>query len=105
MKYSDKELFLRVMVVTPDTPWSKSRDERNDDSVEGLALQVLTRVKNGMPLPRIAVDEDFTKWDWVLMDIYRRKRKLYQDVPRYRSLLSQLTETERLGPGGRRGSR
>lgn len=75
MKYSDDELFVRVLLVTPDTPWNK----RGGDSVEGLALQVLTRVRNKTPLPQIAKDEEFKSWDWVLLDIYRRKRKFYKD--------------------------
>ncbi|MCS6285095.1 MAG: hypothetical protein H8K08_06660 [Nitrospira sp.] len=98
-KYSDEELFLRVMIVTPDTPWGKSRDEQEPDSVEGLALQVLTRVKNGTPLPTVAHEEEFTTWDWVVMDIYRRYRRRYPDVERYRSLLNKYLR-EHSGLGG-----
>jgi hypothetical protein len=95
LKYSDEELFLRVMMITPDTPWNKTRNSTAEDSLEGLALQVLTRVRNRFLLPQVAKDENFSSWNEVLLDIYRRNRRLYPDTAYYRSLLEVLLRRRR----------
>ena len=65
----DEKLIEAVEAVNSRTPSKK---------VEGLVLQIGTRIRNRVPVP--PSESNYDKWEWVWFEIYRNLKKEISDL-------------------------
>lgn len=65
-KQSNEKLYEVVQQVSKDT---------KPQEIEGLLLQVCTRIKNQEPLTEAMVQDGYPAWDHILLEIFRNLRR------------------------------